>query len=421
MEIREGEDPVRAFSTPTRQCLSRLQFLVSILAVLAFSGCAAPGEPTTRHAPTPTAINDLAAIQQGDAIILTFRLPTKTTEGKALPCKPSIEIYRHYSAAAATPPSTKYSAPDAATPFPAQDLAVRIPSAMVDQFLRNGSMRFPLAMKSEEIEMHGGETAQFAIRTRVSEKKASEMSNVAAVRLFYPTMRPIADLSARLAQDAIELTWSPATPEIPGDRLGEVKYNAAYRVYRAEIHVDAAQASKGMAEAAELPADTEEIGETADSHFRDTKFDFGHSYVYSVRSVAASGTGPGQSVESADSNLLAITPKDIFPPSAPQGLEAVEVAATADTPAHIELSWAINPETDLAGYNVYRAEQEGVAGLKLNVRTLPTPSYRDITVVRGRMYFYTVTAIDRVGNESPASVPVTAGLSATEQNESSKP
>jgi hypothetical protein len=425
MEIREGDDPVRVFSTLSRLRVSRFHFLIVVLAFLVFSGCAAPSEPTTRHAPTPTAINDLAAVQQGDAIILFFNLPTKTNDGKSLPGKPSIEIYRRYTTVNAPAPTTKAATPGAtpaaALSFSPQDLAVRIPSAMVDQYLRNGRMRFPLAMRPEELEKHGGELVQFAIRTRVSEKKASETSNVATVLLFYPTMLPIADLSALVAQDAVELTWSPATLKMPGDRLGEVKYIVTYRVYRAEIHSDAAQAAKGIAAPAELPPDAEQVGVTVDEHLRDTKFEFGRNYVYSVRSVSAYGAGPGQSTESADSNLVAITPKDIFPPAAPQEVVAVAVAATVDTPAHIELSWAISPETDLAGYNVYRTEQEGVAGLKLNLRTLPTPSYRDITVVRGRMYSYTVTAVDRAGNESPASVPVTAGLSATEQNESSKP
>jgi fibronectin type 3 domain-containing protein len=76
----------------------------------------------------------------------------------------------------------------------------------------------------------------------------------------------------------------------------------------------------------------------------------------------------------------------------------------------VELSWAINPETDIAGYNVYRSEQEGIPGLRLNQELLLTPAFRDMNAMSGRRYSYTVTAVDRSGNESPASVAVEGGV-----------
>jgi len=140
--------------------------------------------------------------------------------------------------------------------------------------------------------------------------------------------------------------------------------------------------------------------------------------VYSVRSVVRYGATPNESVESDESNLLALAPKDIFPPAAPQGLVAVPVPATSNTPVGIELSWAISAESDLAGYNIYRGDQDSKSPRRLNQSTLLTPAYRDITVLPGRLYTYTVTAVDRAGNESPASEPVTAGISPAEKESS---
>ena len=157
---------------------------------------------------------------------------------------------------------------------------------------------------------------------------------------------------------------------------------------------------------------SELLGEAPAPSFRDTTSQFGHAYVYSVRSVVRYGSTPNESAESDESNLLALAPKDIFPPAAPQGLVAVPVPATSNTPAGIELSWAISAESDLAGYNIYRSDQDSKSPRRLNQSTLLTPAYRDITVFPGRLYTYTVTAVDRAGNESPASEPVTAGISA---------
>ena len=51
-----------------------------------------------------------------------------------------------------------------------------------------------------------------------------------------------------------------------------------------------------------------------------------------------------------------VTPRDVFPPAAPTSLEIAIVPATPQAPAYVELSWAISPEGDLAGYSVYRSE-----------------------------------------------------------------
>ena len=71
-----------------------------------------------------------------------------------------------------------------------------------------------------------------------------------------------------------------------------------------------------------------------------------------------------------------------------------------------DLSWAINLETDLAGYRVYRSEQESTRGQVLNPELLPTPAIRDTSVEPGHRYWYTVTAVDHAGNESAPSAPV---------------
>ena len=151
--------------------------------------------------------------------------------------------------------------------------------------------------------------------------------------------------------------------------------------------------------------------------FEDTQFEFGASYVYSVRTVTRySG---GASIESADSNLAEVSPRDTFPPAAPQGLVVVLVPRQGAAPVHLELSWAVSPETDIAGYNVYRSEQEGIRGMLVSEtaaqKLLPTPAFSDMNVQPGHRYFYTVTALDRAGNESPASAVVSGDVPAGSQ------
>src|SRR6202044_2797038 len=84
---------------------SIFHFLFSISAVALLIGCAAPGEPVERKAPTPTAVADLAATQQGDTVILTFTLPKESVEHRELKQPPAIEIFRDFQkiSASATP------------------------------------------------------------------------------------------------------------------------------------------------------------------------------------------------------------------------------------------------------------------------------------------------------------------------------
>jgi fibronectin type 3 domain-containing protein len=84
------------------------------------------------------------------------------------------------------------------------------------------------------------------------------------------------------------------------------------------------------------------------------------------------------------------------------------MATTKETPASVELTWTINTEPDLAGYTVYRSENPEMPGQKLNSELLLVPTFRDISLVPGKSYFYRVGAVDQSGNESPLSSPVEA-------------
>ena len=131
------------------------------------------------------------------------------------------------------------------------------------------------------------------------------------------------------------------------------------------------------------------------------------TYLYTVRNAAQYGEA---FAESADSAPATVTPRDIFPPAAPTGLEIAIVPATSQAPAYVELSWAISPEGDLAGYSVYRSDAENSPGERVSTEILPSPTFRDISVQPGRRYFYRITALDRAGNESPRGPAVAAEI-----------
>jgi predicted phage tail protein len=167
----------------------------------------------------------------------------------------------------------------------------------------------------------------------------------------------------------------------------------------------AAEAAVSNPSQAKLLAPPQLLAQAMGTEYRDTSFQFGHTYLYEVRQVMQFGT---ETVESADSAPAVLSAKDIFPPAAPQGVEAVSVAATNGAPTYTELTWTINSETDLAGYNVYRSDEGGTPGQKLNSELLRAPTFRDMSVQPGKAYFYRVGAVDQSGNESTLSPAVEA-------------
>jgi hypothetical protein len=366
-----------------------------LIFILCLSGCAAPGEPVPPRPVVPEAVTDLAARQLGDAVVLTFTLPKNSTERQPLAESPAIEIFR-----ALESPGGK-TAPENAP----RVLVYTVPPALVDTYLAGGQVHFADPLKPEALAAYAGGQAVYTVRTRASKKKDSADSNIAAVRI-YPVPEAIADLTAQVTKEAVVLTWTP--PEKTTFRA-PLAAPAGYRVYRALVEPGAEAEAAANPGKAKLAGPLALVGVTPAPPYRDAQFEFGRTYVYTVRSVAQYETG---SVESADSRPAVVTPRNTFPPAAPQQLAIVLLPATPQEPAHLELSWAISPEADVAGYNIYRSEEAGALGARLNRDLLLTPVFRDMPGVPGRTYFYRVTAVDRAGNESAPSVPVSSAVPA---------
>ena len=113
-------------------------------------------------------------------------------------------------------------------------------------------------------------------------------------------------------------------------------------------------------------------------------------------------------VEGDDSEPVELTTHDVFAPARPGGLLAV--ASEIPTVKFVDLIWSPNGESDVAGYNIYRREGvdgqgDAQGGKPERIKTVPFSmvSFHDTDVVAGRKYFYSISAVDLRGNESPRS------------------
>ena len=198
--------------------------------------------------------------------------------------------------------------------------------------------------------------------------------------------RPPEKLTARVTQFDIEINWEQPQSNESGSAPANI---AGYNVYR----------KAGDAVAKMNP------GPITVPKYSDRNFQFGDTYEYFVRalSLPQGSSNPGDAIESNDSQVITVTPKDTFAPARPDSIKVASINAI------VSLFWPSNSEPDLAGYNIYRAEDEGVTPeqwLKLTPRLHTPTTFRDDKVQVGKKYYYQLTAVDTSGNESPRSTTI---------------
>jgi hypothetical protein len=347
--------------------------------------CGAPGEPTPPSPLIPTAITDLSARQSGDGAMLTLTLPTRAVTNERLTEPPAVEIFRGTLKADGKPDSKSFQ------------LVYTLPGSLLDTYTTEKHIQFKDPIAPEETRAHPGATFVYRVRTRAAKKKDSADSNTVLVKLF-PAPERVAGLEVKVSEPAVELNWSAAKKTSGGAALEQL---TGYRVFRGEIEPASAGATARDITQAKWKSSLTLLAPAPENSYRDTLFEFGKTYVYVVRAVALVGEG---SVESDDSAPVVVTPKDIYPPAAPQNLTLAVTTPPGSAPT-ADLSWSISLESDLAGYRIYRSDKQDARGQLLTTDLLPAPAYSDMSVQSGHRYWYSVTAVDRAGNESaPASI-----------------
>ena len=202
---------------------------------------------------------------------------------------------------------------------------------------------------------------------------------------YVSATEPPVNLVAEPGERAARLRWEAPARLLDGSALTEA---LAYEVLRAP-----------SSDAELAPVTRAPIQERA---LADSNLENDRTYYYAVRAVRVVA---GTTAYSGPSPRVGVTPRDMTPPSPPANLVAIPGEAI------VRLSWSPSPESDVAGYIVYRAAEGGAFERVGSTRALDT-TFVDRGVARGT-YRYVVTAVDsaaqpnesRRSNEARVSVP----------------
>lgn len=350
-------------------------------AVAGMAGCASIGPPQAPSLELPKPPTDLHAARKGDKVTLTWTIPARTTDRQRTRYLGKTEICRSVASA------LKQCGTPVGAAAPPADFEQTAKKASGKKLSASFADTLPAAIEQE----HPTEFATYAVEVLNKAGRGAGISNQARVPLV-PTLPPFVDFSAHTTATGVLISWKcPATPE---GRSG-VQY--LFRIYRR------AESSSNETKVADVEATECALGAgKAISSFLDQTFEWEKTYLYrgTVVSVMETAGKAAVEVEGDDTPEVKVFAHDVFPPAMPSGLQAV-FSGPGQQP-FIDLIWTPVADADLDGYNVYRHE-EGAAAVKVNSELVKTPAFRDMKVVAGKTYFYSVSAADQRGNESARS------------------
>lgn len=342
-----------------------LVFINFALLITLCCGKRKPPLPPVEKTPQRT---EISGLQQGNKIFLTWDLPTQTVSYQKSFNISRADVYRLLEPAASPLSLTEEEFSSRST------LIATVPIVVANEGIKQQTYTDTLEYAGQAARL------RYAIRFVNSNGQKTAFSNFL---LIEPTAK-IADVpqtvTAKMTKDSIFLNWSAPINNIDGSKPANI---IGYNVYRSS---DASNFK--ILNNAPVTA----------NEFLDTVYDFGNEYKYFVRTVSLGGGG--EPIESLNSNLAVVTPKDIFPPEAPS---AVTIAAA---PENLSVFFAFNSEKDIAGYKIYRTTDRSLAKSEWQLLTpelITTNTFQDKTVQSGKTYFYYLIAVDRAGNSSEPS------------------
>ncbi len=355
----------------------RLPLMVSVALILLpmVAGCAKIADPQPPEIHVPKPATDLTAFQRADKVVLRATLPQQNTDGTKEPTLDRIEVYR-LAEEASENTNQKQLLPDKFRQH--ADLILSIPETRFSDYQSHNSLVIEDALSGVSQSLIFEHAYRYALLFVNDKNQAADFSNQAVIT---PLAIPGApeEVTADVDEDAIHLRWSKPLYNMDGSTPPLI---SGYNVYR----------SMKKGELPEEPANTNLLPQP---EFRDIHFEFDRTYYYWV-SVIGSIRNPF--AESLPSKATEVTPRDVFPPHPVEIFDASMVDGT------VVLVWYPSPSPDVAGYRISRTDRDTATEQHLQGDLITGNTYRDTKAIPGRKFTYTITTVDRHGNESTGAV-----------------
>ena len=357
-------------------------FLIVSSLFLSFSSCGKKGPISPPLIRIPQKIENFAAVQQGMKIVLMWSNPTTYIDGNPLEGIGEVEVWL----AEEEKDTNRQGDHVTEIPLPEEDFqekAKLIATIKMEKFSEyimeegGGSEEFRYEFPISQGQILSKKYI-FGLRILDVKKRESDFSKFLAIE---PRILPLPprNIRSEVFKDRISISWDPPEKNIDQSSPANIK---GYNIYRTENKEIPQRLNSSLLK---------------ENKYDDKDFLFEKEYQYLVR---ASATDSSPFLESDDSEDLKVLAKDKFAPEPPDGL----VSITGED--YISLSWDENREKDLAGYRVWRKEERDEDYILLTPESIQENTFADTEVEKNKRYYYSITALDELGNESQKSMEV---------------
>jgi len=366
--------------------------------VLLLVACGHRADPLPPLRRTPPALGEFRLAQRGDALEVSARAPRSSVDGVALE-RVSVEFLW----AEGTVDIEKAGRKKEATALPGARVVERLPLPAPGTLVRaaararaggdRGPRTLILSLLAQDpVEAPGETTATLEPEGVVvrwtgpvpEPVKGPSLASIVAPDAERPgsppaegpgQRRPASGRGRPVPAAEPSARATPPSPEEPGEPVAATHGFHVYRRVEPESYGPPITAEPTIEHGVLDPAPPQ-----------------GRRACYVVRAVASDDP----LIESAPSSEACVDVRDIVPPAPPTGVAVLPRAEG------LEVVWTPSPETDLAGYRVYR--ESGDAGrTRVAEVDLGTTTWLDTAAAAGMLHRYTVSAVDAAGNESAPS------------------
>ncbi|MCW5960403.1 MAG: hypothetical protein KIS76_09590 [Pyrinomonadaceae bacterium] len=311
----------------------------------------------------------IGAVQRGDSVFITWDMPARNASDSSVLNVDRVDIYRYAEPLSETRALTEGD-------FAAKSTVIAsLKLSQADFGLKSKTYTDKLQFAGQAVRLI------YAVRFVNSSGQKAAFSNFLLVEPASNVALAPSDVKVNLTESAVILKWDAPTANVdqtsPPNIIG-------YNIYRKS------KAEEKPAKINARPVEGEQ--------YSDETFGFDTTYEYFIRTVSLAADG--ETVESAETESVVIEPKDIFAPSAPG---SITIAAA---PNVMSIFFATNPESDIAGYQIFRSTDRDIPlqnWTKMTPELLKTNTFQDKTVRSGTRYYYYILAVDKNGNISAPS------------------
>jgi hypothetical protein len=364
---------------------SAWNILIGVLGSAVLVSCGAPGVPIPPALELSKPVTDLRAARKGDKVYLAWTVPAKTTDRQAVRHPGLTRICRSLKLPLTDCKNPAAKIPAAQFPLPASEsdrkgaLPTKVQASYTDILSPELQKQDPTA----EI--------TYALSVQNDSGRSAGLSNQVQVPSA-PTLPPPDHFRAEVKSDGVLLSWDCPPATAASDEVAH-----KLRIYRRD---QGKQTNAKISDANLM--DCAQSQPAPASEFLDQTFEWEKHYDYraTVVTVISAPGKPEIEVEGDDTPAVQVFAHDVFPPATPTSLQAV-FSGVGQAP-FVDLVWSPDTEADLAGYNIFRHE-ENEPPVKLNSEPVKAPAFRDSKVQSGKKYFYAVSAVDDRNNESAKS------------------